>query len=102
MTLKEKADAFSELLKASAREIGGFWTDESGEGHAEEREDILLEDVAGWLTPIGFPEELRRDDKFFCFAEWREDNGEVVVDFVDYLNGAKQKITKVTRKGFEF
>lgn len=103
MDLKEKIDAFSMLLKKSANNLGGTWIDESGEGHAEERDNILLEDVSGWLTPIKFPEVMRKNDAFACFAEWRDDGGEVIIDFVSIDNGGKRRIIKgVNRKGFVF
>ena len=91
LSFEEKCNNYSLLLHAVAKELGCFFEEESGEGHDLLTDTLYLEDVAGWLIPLNRKSEFictdRRDARwngYFCFAEWRFEDGEVLIDFKKY------------------
>lgn len=82
LTFKEKEANFTVFLHNAAKEIGCVFIEESGEGHDLETDIMFLEDVAGWLAPIGTPPDKIETDDNFCFAEWEIDEaGNVTIEF---------------------
>lgn len=82
LSLQQKIDNFTEFLKIEAEKIGCVFIEESGEGHDEETDTMLLEDVGGWLVPIGTREKDAKKDENYRFAEWkRTDNGDIIIEF---------------------
>lgn len=83
-TFEEKIDAFTEFLHNAAKERGMIFIEEAGDGHDLLTDEMYLEDVAGWLCPIGTPEDEQKDEKWFVIAEWEMIDGEPVIKFVKY------------------
>ena len=84
MTFEEKENAYTSLIERAADSEGKLFIEDSGEGRDKETEDMYLEDVSGWLAPKTIPEEHRRDDEYYCFAEWEIVDGKPVVHFRHY------------------
>ena len=103
MTLNEKEIAFEKLLIDRARTAGYLFLWESAAGNDEERENIYLEDVCGWLVPIGIPEEQWHDDKFYVCAEWKDVGGEIEIEFqpVEVFEVTKENLIAVANKKME-
>ena len=81
MTFEEKEKRYSELLQKAAEDTSSVFIEDAGEGHDLELDDIYLEDVSGWLVPIGTPPERWKSDEWYCFAEWELDGKEVTIRF---------------------
>ena len=85
LTLQQKIDNFTEFLIGEAHKIGCVFIEESGEGHERETDTMLLEDVGGWLAPIGTPDEDAKQSENYRFAEWKlTDSGDIVIEFNKY------------------
>ena len=81
----EKEENYTALLEAEAEKLGCVFFEDSGEGRDLETDTLYLEDVSGWLAPIGTPEKDAKKDENYCFAEWKKcENGEIVVEFKRY------------------
>ena len=87
LSLDQKVDNFSRFLQEAAEKIGCVFYEDSGEGHDLETDTLYLEDVGGWLAPIGTPENEAKCDENYRFAEWRQNNnGQIVIEFVQYAS----------------
>ena len=91
LTLDEKSDNFSVILHKAAAEKGCLFSEDSGEGHDMVTDTLYCEDVSGWLIPIARKDEFIKSDrkadkwdKYFCFAEWRQDGDDIKIDFRKY------------------
>lgn len=85
MTFAEKERNFTALLNASAAAKGCRFIQDSGEGRDLETGDLYLEDVSGWLVPLHIPTDEEKQEKYYCFAEWRElGDGKFAVEFVSH------------------
>ena len=82
MFTQEQEDALTRLIQESAEALGCIFIEESGEGRDLVLPDIYLEDVSGWLCPIGTPVEEQRDNKWASCAEWYLEDGEPKIKFV--------------------
>ena len=81
----EKEENYTALIKAAAEKQGCVFFEDSGEGRDLETDTLYLEDVSGWLAPIGTPEKDAKKDENYRFAEWKKcENGEFVVEFKRY------------------
>ena len=81
----EKEENYTALLEAEAEKLGCVFFEDSGEGRDLETDTLYLEDVSGWLAPIGTPEKDAKKDENYRFAEWKKcENGEIVVEFKRY------------------
>ena len=81
----QKEENYTALIKASAEKQGCVFFEDSGEGRDLETDTLYLEDVSGWLAPIGTPEKDAKKDENYRFAEWKKcENGEFVVEFKRY------------------
>lgn len=90
----EKFEKFFELIRKKANELGCIFFVDAGEGHELFLDDLEGEDLSGWLIPFRladtFEIEWKRLDvdekwnRFFTFAFWRYDNGEVTVFFQSF------------------
>lgn len=86
---------FWELIqKVAARENSKFFMD-SGEGNELMTEEFEGEDFSGWLVPLNRVDIFKRNwsernahqeewDKFYCYAEWKEENGFITIEFNRY------------------
>lgn len=85
ITFEQKEENFTAFLKAEAERQGFVFFEDSGEGRDLETENMYLEDVSGWLAPIGTSETDAKNDENYCFAEWgKNENGEFVIKFKKY------------------
>ncbi len=81
----QKEENYTALIKAAAEKQGCVFFEDSGEGRDLETDTLYLEDVSGWLAPIGTPEKDAKKDENYRFAEWKKcENGEFVVEFKRY------------------
>jgi len=77
-----------------------------GEGREFENDDMYLMDMSGWLIPndlvnifLDVPKPHRWNDewsKYFCFAEWRQINNDIFIEFNEYykISGIELGIKK--------
>lgn len=85
LSLDQKVKNFTACLHKAAEKNGCVFFEDSGEGHELETETMFLEDVSGWLAPIGTLEENARIDANYRFAEWQMgDSGEIESHFKVY------------------
>lgn len=83
MTFQEKENAYTALVHETAAKQGMIFIEDSGEGRDMETETMYLEDIGGWLFPVGTPEQEQKDYKWYCFAEWELDGNQTpIVKFV--------------------
>lgn len=68
LTLEQKINNFSQLLSDAAQKLNCVFVEESGEGNTKETETYLLEDVFGWLIPVGIYNTFLASDRHGC--EW--------------------------------
>ena len=84
MTFEEKERAYSQYVADIAESQGMVFIEDSGEGRDLLLPNMYVEDISGWLSPKDIPDGERKNDKYYCFAEWKMVDGEVKVDFVKY------------------
>ena len=85
LSFKQKTDNYTAFLAAEAAKIGCVFLEDSGEGRDLETDTMSLEDVTGWLVPLGTPPEEGKTDDNYCCAEWKiGDNHEISIEFVHY------------------
>ena len=84
MTFEEKMTAYSEYVANEARRQGKVFVEDSGDGRDLLLEDMYVEDIFGWLSPKEAPEDSRKNDEYYCCAEWELVDNEVKVKFVKY------------------
>lgn len=85
LTFEQKEENFTAFLNSEAERQGFVFFQDSGEGRDLETDTMYLEDVSGWLAPIGTPEKDAKTDENYRFAEWKKrENGEIVIEFKRY------------------
>ena len=85
MTLEEKINNFTVFLHEEAKRQGLAFVEENGDGRDKDTGFMLLEDVWGWIAPIGTdPNEMKKDENFVC-AEWEEiEENHFIINFVKH------------------
>lgn len=84
MIFEEKEKNYTRLVESAAKKLGKVFIPESGEGHDLETDTLYLEDISGQLFPEGTPKEQQKLDKWYCFAEWKIEGNDVIINFVKY------------------
>ena len=92
LTLDQKSDNFTVILDTAADKRGRVFIADSGEDNWLETDTLFLENVSGWLIPLDRQREFaltdnRHDEKwdeFFVFAEWRQEDDNILIDFKKY------------------
>ena len=92
LSLKQKSDNFTVILREAAEYHGCVFMEDSGEGNELETDTILFENVSGWLIPFDKRDEFstssdRHAEKwndFFRFAEWYKEGNDIRIDFKKY------------------
>lgn len=83
-SFEEKMAAYSAYVADEARRQGKVFVEDSGDGRDLLLDDMYVEDIFGWLSPIEAPENSRKNDEYYCCAEWELVDNEVKVKFVKY------------------
>ena len=92
LTLSQKANNFTVLLNRAAEKRDCVFIVDSGEGNELETDTMLFENVSGWLVPADMVDEflasterhVNKWNSLFVFAEWRQSNEDIVIDFKRY------------------
>lgn len=89
-----KFNKFWDIVSSQALKNNKIFFLECGEGREFETEGMEGEDLRGWLIPIDKADEFEKEwlkdnvsDKwldFIIWAEWRNKNGHISVEFVSY------------------
>lgn len=81
------------FVQQQAAKLGKVFFTDSGEGRDTFYKGMYVENISGWLVPIGevnlFRKNLERKydqefDKYYVFAEWSLDNNQLTVEFKQY------------------
>ena len=91
LTLEQKSENYTKFVQDFAKSKGYVFLLDSGEGRDKLTETMYVEDISGWLIPVDLKDDFDYSDKHnskwdehFVFAEWKEANGEIIVDFKKY------------------
>jgi len=91
LSLEQKENNFTKILHDAASELKCIFYEDSGEGHDMVTDTLYCEDVSGWLIPLHRKDEFAKSDRndnkwnrFFCFAEWRQEGDDIKIDFKKY------------------
>lgn len=93
--MNEKENAFWELIQDCAKERNAEFFMDSGEGKDLITERYEGENFSGWLIPNEKKAEFKKAwgsgeeeqdqwDPFYMFAEWKEDNNSITIEFNKY------------------
>lgn len=93
--MNEKEQAFWNLIQQSAKKEQAVFFMDVGEGHDINTEQYEGENFSGWLIPEKQAPNFRRDweqnkenddkwDSFYRFAEWKEMQGKIEIEFSEY------------------
>ena len=85
MTFEEKINNFTVFLHKEAERQGLIFIEENGDGRDKDTGTMLLEDVWGWIAPIGTdPKDIEKDENFVC-AEWEKiGDNQFIINFVKH------------------
>lgn len=91
----KKFNRFWNLIQeTAAKEKAKFFMD-AGEGNELVTEDFEGENFSGWLIPTSSANIFEYDweignahqdiwDDFYCYAEWKKENGAIIIEFNCY------------------
>lgn len=91
----DKFNRFWNLIQEEASKDNSKFFMDSGEGNELITEEFEGEDFSGWLIPVNSISTFERDwksdnahqdtwDDFYCYAEWKEENGAIKIEFNRY------------------
>ena len=85
MTFEEKIDNFTNFLHNEEKRQGLVFIEENGDGRDKDTGTMLLEDVWGWIAPIGTdPNNIKKDENFVCAEREEIGDNEFIIRFVKH------------------
>jgi len=91
---KNKFIKFFDVVQDFAAKINCIFFLDTGEGHDYTNDDMIFQDLSGWLIPKSDVSEFEKDylefndldkwDKYYKFAVWNTENKNIFIDFKEY------------------